>query len=184
MSANATLLSVFVAAAYAERGRARRVADALESIGCTVTHRWFEHPVDDDGLDDAARLAMVRGQLRSIGLSDVLVHLPPRGACRGGEKVELGYALAKAETSGLLIVSSGSTVLHHALPAVTVRETDAAVLDWVDRHEPWFGLWRAYEREVRRSTAYGVVPERRWGLWPDGMAYDPNPTTYRGVRPR
>jgi hypothetical protein len=116
---------VYVAGARSEASRARRVFDALESLGCVVLEKWTEDPrADQDAWQDGDAVEIVDRQLEEIGQADcfwLLVPEPPHSS--RGCWVELGYASSES-SANLGIIASGpwkqtifSSLCHRRFPS-------------------------------------------------------------------
>ena len=114
------MLSVYVAGASLEIGRARKVVAALEAAARTlpieVVSTWIDAieaaGTANEGLTPAARREAARTCLEEVREADVFVLLVPHNPSGIGCGVELGYAMALRDENPLrapVLIASGRT---------------------------------------------------------------------------
>ena len=103
-------MKIYVAASSREPSRARAFADALERNGHTITHRWFNATIPEEGdsaLTLTERMDVRRSCEAGVRAAELLVMLLSDHDQRGSH-VELGIALAN-QIQVRLVGSSGQT---------------------------------------------------------------------------
>lgn len=120
-------MRVYIAAPWAEREEAARVAALLTEAGCEITHDWWNHDPEKLAVveDEAFLVQCARDDMHAVLDADVflLLNTQKRGEETSGKAVELGLALSMRAAYGagfMRILGTGirGTNIFQLLPEV------------------------------------------------------------------
>lgn len=103
-------MKIYVAASSREPSRARAFADALERNGHTITHKWFNATIPEEGdsaLTLTERMDVRRSCEAGVRAAELLVMLLSDNA-QHGSNTERGIAIG----AGVPVILVGSTTLY------------------------------------------------------------------------
>ena len=123
--------TVYLAAPWADRAKAREVRDQLVAANIRVNSRWLDlHHEDEDDVTDAIKAEEAMHDIEDVLFSDMLVLWNSMKS--EGKAVETGVALTSFK--GIVIIGERTNVFHYLnMPVVKTVEEAIEVI----KNYPW-----------------------------------------------